>query len=77
MKMFLTRIGEGSKAVITGDVTQIDLPRKRDSGLLEISSVLAPIKEIMFLRFGDPDVVRNPLVRKIVQAYERSTPAGD
>ena len=70
MKMFLTRIGEKSRAVITGDVTQIDLPRKEDSGLLHVTSVLKRIKEIQFIFFDDQDVVRHPLVRKIVHAYE-------
>ena len=71
MKMFLTRIGEGSKAVITGDITQIDLPSKGNSGLLHALSVLEAIEEIRFITFGEKDVVRNPLVRKIVQAYEK------
>ena len=70
MKMFLTRIGEGSQAVITGDVTQIDLPRKQHSGLLHAADVLAPIPEIRFTYFSTRDVVRNPLVQKIINAYE-------
>lgn len=70
MKMFLTRIGEGSQAVITGDVTQIDLPRKQHSGLLHASQVLASIPEIRFTYFTTRDVVRNPLVQKIITAYE-------
>ncbi len=73
MKMFLTRIGEGSTAVITGDVTQIDLPRKRQSGLLHVVDLLAIIPEIRFCRFTSRDVVRNPLVQKIVDAYEAET----
>jgi phosphate starvation-inducible PhoH-like protein len=72
MKMFLTRIGEGSQAVVTGDITQIDLPNRRNSGLLDVISVLKPIREIEFVFLGEEDVVRNPLVRKIVQAYEVS-----
>ncbi len=72
MKMFLTRIGEGSKVVVTGDVTQIDLPRREHSGLLNAVSVLQAIPEISFVFFGEQDVVRNPLVRKIVRAYETS-----
>ena len=70
MKMFLTRLGEGTRAVITGDITQIDLPRRHDSGLIHIMSVLSPVREIHFVRLGQEDVVRSELVRKIVQAYE-------
>jgi phosphate starvation-inducible protein PhoH and related proteins len=70
MKMFLTRIGENSRTVITGDITQIDLPRKSDSGLLSVIPILSPIREIRFTFFDERDVVRNPLVRKIVHAYE-------
>jgi phosphate starvation-inducible PhoH-like protein len=70
MKMFLTRIGENSRTVVTGDITQIDLPRKSDSGLLSVIPLLAPIREIRFTFFEERDVVRNPLVRKIVHAYE-------
>jgi phosphate starvation-inducible PhoH-like protein len=70
MKMFLTRIGEGSRTVVTGDITQIDLPRKSDSGLLTVIPILKPIREIRFVFFEERDVVRNPLVRKIVHAYE-------
>ncbi len=70
MKMFLTRIGEGSKAVVTGDITQIDLPRRQNSGLLNVIPVLERIHEIAFLFLGEEDVVRHPLVRKIVRAYQ-------
>jgi phosphate starvation-inducible protein PhoH and related proteins len=70
MKMFLTRIGENSRTVITGDITQIDLPRKSDSGLLDVIPLLKHITEIRFLFFEEHDVVRNPLVRRIVRAYE-------
>jgi phosphate starvation-inducible PhoH-like protein len=70
MKMFLTRIGENARTVITGDITQIDLPRKSDSGLLTVIPILAPIGEIRFTFFEERDVVRNALVRKIVHAYE-------
>ncbi len=70
MKMFLTRIGENSRTVVTGDITQIDLPRKSDSGLLTVIPILTPIREIRFTFFEERDVVRNPLVRKIVHAYE-------
>jgi phosphate starvation-inducible protein PhoH and related proteins len=71
MKMFLTRLGFGSKAVITGDVTQVDLPTGRSSGLLEASRVLRHTKGIFFNRFTDQDVVRHPIVQAIVQAYEK------
>ena len=70
MKMFLTRIGEGSKAVVTGDITQIDLPRRQNSGLLNVIPVLERIHEIAFIFLGEEDVVRHPLVRKIVRAYQ-------
>jgi phosphate starvation-inducible PhoH-like protein len=70
MKMFLTRIGENTRVVVTGDITQIDLPRKSDSGLLNVIEILRPIREIRFVFFEEQDVVRNPLVRKIVHAYE-------
>lgn len=72
MKMFLTRLGEGTQAVVTGDVTQIDLNKRSSSGLLDVISVLKPIREIEFTFLGEEDVVRNPLVRKIVRAYEAS-----
>ena len=71
MKMFLTRIGFGTTAVITGDVTQIDLPRKDQSGLRQVIDVLKGIDGISFTFFTSHDVVRHPLVAKIVQAYER------
>lgn len=70
MKMFLTRLGEGSAAVITGDITQIDLPRKGESGLVHALSVLSRIDDIFVCRMDGRDVVRNPLVRKIIDAYE-------
>ena len=70
MKMFLTRIGFGSKAVITGDVTQIDLARGQKSGLVEVRSVLKDVRGIAFQDFLAEDVVRHPLVQKIVTAYE-------
>jgi phosphate starvation-inducible PhoH-like protein len=70
MKMFLTRIGTNSKTVVTGDITQIDLPKSSASGLLHIIPILKNIDEIQFLFFNEHDVVRNPLVKKIVQAYE-------
>ncbi len=71
MKMFLTRIGFGSKAVITGDVTQIDLPRGQISGLVEAQSVLKRVRGIAFTYFKAEDVVRHPLVQRIVNAYDR------
>ncbi len=73
MKMFLTRLGEGSKAVITGDITQIDLPRKEHSGLTHAMKILRSIEEIHFTFFDAGDVVRNPLVKKIIHAYESDT----
>lgn len=73
MKMFLTRIGFGTKAVITGDVTQIDLARHQKSGLIEAQQVLDKVRGIAFQRFLSEDVVRHPLVQKIVDAYERHT----
>ncbi len=71
MKMFLTRIGFGSKAIITGDVTQIDLPDGKRSGLVEAMKILSDIDDIAFCSFSHKDVVRHPLVMKIIQAYER------
>jgi len=71
MKMFLTRIGEGGRAVITGDITQIDLPRRHDSGLLHAVSVLGDVEGLHFAYLHTADVVRNPLVKKIIQAYEK------
>jgi phosphate starvation-inducible PhoH-like protein len=70
MKMFLTRLGFESKAVITGDVTQIDLPNSSKSGLVEVQKVLGHMEDIGFARFSDVDVVRHDLVMKIVKAYE-------
>lgn len=70
LKMFLTRLGFGSKAVITGDITQIDLPKGRFSGLAQIRSVLKDIEGISFVYLSDQDVVRHPLVQKIIRAYE-------
>ncbi len=71
MKMFLTRMGLGSKAVITGDVTQIDLPKHQKSGLVEAQQVLKEIRGIAFTHFLSEDVVRHPLVQRIVHAYEQ------
>ncbi|MCX6831303.1 MAG: PhoH family protein [candidate division Zixibacteria bacterium] len=71
MKMFLTRIGEGSKAVVTGDVTQIDLDRKRLSGLIAIQKILRNISDVKFCYLTDKDVVRHRLVKDIIRAFER------
>jgi phosphate starvation-inducible PhoH-like protein len=73
MKMFLTRLGIGSKAVITGDVTQVDLPTGKGSGLVDAQRVLANLEEIRFVHFTDHDVVRHRLVQEIVRAYDRGT----
>jgi len=70
MKMFLTRLGFGSKAVITGDVTQIDLPVGRTSGLVEAVKIVGNIDGIAFVHFDEKDVVRHQLVQQIVKAYE-------
>jgi phosphate starvation-inducible PhoH-like protein len=69
MKMFLTRIGFGSKAVVTGDVTQIDLAKSQKSGLVEARDVLKKVRGIAFTHFDAEDVVRHPLVQRIVNAY--------
>jgi phosphate starvation-inducible PhoH-like protein len=71
MKMLLTRIGFGSKAVITGDITQIDLPKASQSGLIEAIKVLEGIKGIGFTKFSEKDVVRHPIVQRIIEAYNR------
>jgi phosphate starvation-inducible PhoH-like protein len=75
MKMFLTRLGFGSKAVITGDVTQIDLPAGKASGMIEARSILKDIEGIRFCEFTDRDVVRHPLVQEVVRAYDAATAA--
>jgi phosphate starvation-inducible PhoH-like protein len=72
MKMFLTRLGFNSKAVITGDITQIDLPPGRPSGLVQIQRILDRIEGIKFVYFSEKDVVRHPLVQEIIVAYERA-----
>jgi len=72
MKMFLTRLGFSSKAVVTGDVTQVDLPEGKKSGLREARNILQRVEGIKFFEFGDKDVVRHPLVGKIVVAYDRA-----
>jgi phosphate starvation-inducible PhoH-like protein len=71
MKMFLTRIGFGAKAVVNGDVTQIDLPRGHKSGLIEARRILAGVRGIAFTEFGAQDVVRHPLVARIIDAYDK------
>ena len=71
MKMFLTRIGYGSHAIVTGDITQIDLPGDKRSGLKEAMKILNGIEDIAFCKFTEKDVVRHPLVQKIIKAYER------
>jgi phosphate starvation-inducible protein PhoH and related proteins len=74
MKMFLTRLGNNSKAVITGDITQIDLPNPRKSGLVDAINVLDGVEGIQFCHFADSDVVRHALVQRIVRAYESTKP---
>ena len=76
MKMFLTRLGYGSKAVVTGDITQIDLPTGRTSGLVEAIKVVRGVAGVTLVRFDEQDVVRHPLVQAIVKAYDAYTPDG-
>jgi phosphate starvation-inducible PhoH-like protein len=71
MKMFLTRIGFGSTAVITGDVTQVDLPRGQQSGLRQAVDILHEVDGITFTFFNAKDVVRHPLVQRVIEAYEK------
>ena len=71
MKMFLTRLGYGSKAVITGDVTQIDLPKGKNSGLIEAVKILSDVDDIEVCKLTNKDVVRHPLVQNIIKAYEK------
>ena len=71
MQMFLTRLGFGSKVVVTGDVTQVDLPRDQASGLIQVQDILTEVEGIAFVRFGHEDVVRHKLVQRIVEAYKR------
>ena len=75
MKMFLTRLGFGSKAVVTGDITQTDLPRQQTSGLKNAMKVLPGVQGVAFTQFTSKDVVRHPLVQRIVEAYERQPSA--
>ncbi len=72
MKMFLTRLGPSSKAIVTGDVTQIDLPKRDQSGLIQVQEILKNIEDIAFLYFEKSDVVRHKLVKDIINAYEKS-----
>jgi len=77
MKMFLTRLGFNSKTVITGDITQVDLPSGRGSGLIEVQNILEGIEDIRFVYFTNKDVVRHKLVQQIIKAYERYEAADD
>lgn len=77
MKMFLTRLGFGSKAVVTGDITQIDLPIHSKSGLVQAEKILSSVSGLCFVHFHDEDVIRHPLVGRIVHAYERFTQQGN
>lgn len=77
MKMFLTRLGFNSKTVITGDITQVDLPSGRGSGLIEVQGILEGIEDIRFVYFTNKDVVRHKLVQQIIKAYERYEAADD
>lgn len=70
MKMFITRLGFGSKAVVTGDITQIDLPNRNPSGLVDAVNILQDVRGISFIKFEDSDVIRHPLVARIVKAYD-------
>lgn len=74
MKMFLTRLGERSKMVVNGDITQIDLPRSQKSGLREAIHILQDVKDIGFVQFTPSDVVRHRLVQKVIEAYEKANP---
>ena len=71
MQMFLTRLGFGSKIVVTGDVTQVDLPREQASGLMQVQNILGSLDGVAFVRFGHEDVVRHKLVQRIVEAYRK------
>ena len=75
MKMFLTRLGFNSKMVVTGDITQIDLPREHESGLVVVADILDKVEGIEFVRFGGEDVVRHKLVQRIVAAYNEHAAA--
>ena len=71
MKMFLTRLGFGSKIVVTGDVTQIDLPDGKKSGLVEVIKILKNVDDIQTVKFSEKDVVRHKLVQDIIKAYDK------
>jgi phosphate starvation-inducible PhoH-like protein len=71
MKMFLTRLGFGSKVVVTGDITQTDLPRGQITGLNQVREVLPEVQGVSFVYFSDQDVVRHELVQRIIQAYQQ------
>jgi phosphate starvation-inducible protein PhoH and related proteins len=71
--MFLTRLGFGSKMVVTGDITQVDLPREQKSGLVVVADILSGVDGVEFVRFGGDDVVRHKLVQRIVAAYDEHT----
>ena len=75
MKMFLTRMGENSRMVVTGDLTQIDLPKGQPSGLSEAIRILGGLKEVGITRFSERDVVRHALVQRIVEAYNKAEPS--
>ncbi|MFY7975140.1 MAG: PhoH family protein, partial [Rubrivivax sp.] len=77
MKMFLTRVGFGSKCVVNGDTSQVDLPKATASGLVDAAQVLAGVSGIGFTHFTAADVVRHPLVARIVKAYDRARERGD
>jgi phosphate starvation-inducible protein PhoH and related proteins len=77
MKMFLTRLGFGSRMVVTGDITQVDLPRDQRSGLIVVGDVLSAVDDIAFVRFGAEDVVRHKLVQRIVEAYDEHAQRDD
>jgi phosphate starvation-inducible PhoH-like protein len=77
MKMFVTRLGFNSKAVITGDITQIDLPTARRSGLLEAIDILKNVEGLTFVYFDEADVVRHHLVQRIIRAYDEQKPKQD
>jgi phosphate starvation-inducible PhoH-like protein len=72
MKMFLTRLGVNSKAIITGDITQIDLPKRSDSGLIDVIKILKGVDGIGFVELNESDVVRHKLVRDIIKAYDKA-----
>ena len=77
MKMFLTRIGFRSKAIVTGDITQIDLPTRKKSGLVEAKQILQGIEGIRFVHFTEKDVVRHAIVQEVIKAYQRHEESTD